>query len=1290
MATSKKQVLKRLLSLTLVVAMCFSFIPIPAQAASTPATLTNGAPVTEANVLLLIEKYRNGKEPGEKAKAAGFTSYVDGAIYDAYDPVYRILFPDGYHRGIECAKFAFAFFDDIFGSETPIREVTNPADIRPGDMIHFSGHWCIATEKAVYDDKHDCFLATDVGGGASGQIDWGDGSNINRALAFYTRYPLPWTFDQPSLFYSVTAPIGSSLSDLSDEYGLDTEAHLYASKDGVNQDFFIPIIWDEAGEHNPWEHGTQTISGRLDITDYPELADSKLPTVTADISLEGSIGVTDVSVAAPRMITANYGTSWTDLNAPDTLTATITYADGSTLEEDVRVTWDFLSYSGQIGTQTVKGVIVIDDSNEILGVPEMSAWAEKLRNDGAELTVLIQNVGTGVTVLGEPFEATGFLGDAFSALNGVPNTVMVNPQLASGGATEPWEIMVNWDTSAYDPLKEEQTITGKLNFSGFVEEFPETTVTLHISLAINPNEAVNSITLISPLTISGVLGVTFDQQPLPEKVTVRVTYASGRTAELEANVSWDGSRFDANSNGDQQIPGTVSFSNGEIPEDTDPTKLLITTSINLQIRGTGITVEEIAPLKGYLGASVDEFRSRAPSLLKATVTTSTGASPEYELPVTWDWRTFDPTLEEQVIHGTLFMGGDPSIENLPSPDVQLRILLSEKPTYAADFEKVYDGKQTALPVEKPEGCTGVSIRYAGTTVAGAAVQGTRAPSEAGTYTATVTLTMAPGYNAGDPLTVNYIIHQAEQPFDTPVMVASMSDSIAVTAITGTKYGVEYKIDDGEWQDRNIFTGLKPETTYTVYQRLKASPDGNYKASEPTSVQVTTTKTGSASISIPFSPRFESKTYDGAGLFDGMGSKWYELTFGGNTVRVTIAAYLSPDIDPTSLPQNYDESSEVKNPTTAAPYVIRYTLPAGYVWADTGAQTICDGLWIYPAFSDIYVGDTPADVTLSGGTPDSNSTPSAGHGMHFSPSSNNPFDTSKAGTSSIFTEVSTGTAVTLCKFPVTVLPWVITEKDAPTVKIANDAIFDASMLPVTVAVTAKAHDREKIFQVPVTWDTAGFDVSKDTQTIPGTLDFSGIAELEGIPDTSISIIVTRLAASIYVPAGDPLADVTYSGTGLFDAGKDYTVEVDGVEIPVQVTAYLGSADTAVENPTAAGKYTIRTVLPDGYFWEGSMSPVKESTVWIYPLSFYHGCAAKENIYMSREHVLEETGSLVCRKIPLGDLQAPQITGAGHRLRLAQILHSSNSSYARRQQVHTANKGARFRRNGLLCLPCNTAE
>lgn len=198
-----------------------------------------------------------------------------------------------------------------------------------------------------------------------------------------------------------------------------------------------------------------------------------------------------------------------------------------------------------------------------------------------------------------------------------------------------------------------------------------------------------------------------------------------------------------------------------------------------------------------------------------------------------------------------------------------------------------------------------------------------------------------------------------------------------------------------------------------------------------------------------------------------------------------------------------------------------------------------------------------------------------------------------------------------------------------------------------------------------------------------MDFSGIPELSGSADNSVSVVVTRLAASVYVPFESRFESKTFDEKGLFDAGKDYTVEVDGVEIPVQVTAYLGSADTAVENPTAAGKYTIRTILPDGYFWEGSMSPVKKSTVWIYPLSSYHGCAAKENIYMSREPVSEETGSLVCRKMSLGGLHAPQITGAGHRLRLAQIWHSSNSSYALRQQVHTAKESASAETDSFVC-------
>lgn len=189
MATSKKKVLKRLLSLTLVVVMCFGFIPIPAQATSAPATLTNGDPVTEANVLLLIEEYRNGKEPGEKAKAAGFTSYVNGSIYDANNPMYRVILPSGPMNGTACAKFAFAFWDDIFGSDTPSREVTSPTDIRPGDLLQFPGHWAIATERAIFDDFYQRMFVNNVGGGASGMIGWASNpSLIPDNLKVYTKY----------------------------------------------------------------------------------------------------------------------------------------------------------------------------------------------------------------------------------------------------------------------------------------------------------------------------------------------------------------------------------------------------------------------------------------------------------------------------------------------------------------------------------------------------------------------------------------------------------------------------------------------------------------------------------------------------------------------------------------------------------------------------------------------------------------------------------------------------------------------------------------------------------------------------------------------------------------------------------------------------------------------------------------------------------------------------------------------------------------------------------------------
>lgn len=151
------------------------------------ATLTNGMPVTEENVLALIEEYRNGKEPGEKAKAAGFTSYAPRSKYDAYNPTYYL---NPFGNGTECAKYAFALWDDIFGAEVVMREVTDLTMIRPGDLLQFPGHWAVATGRSSYDDFFGRYFVDDTGGGSSGSIGWPTNpSLIVDGMKVYTRYP---------------------------------------------------------------------------------------------------------------------------------------------------------------------------------------------------------------------------------------------------------------------------------------------------------------------------------------------------------------------------------------------------------------------------------------------------------------------------------------------------------------------------------------------------------------------------------------------------------------------------------------------------------------------------------------------------------------------------------------------------------------------------------------------------------------------------------------------------------------------------------------------------------------------------------------------------------------------------------------------------------------------------------------------------------------------------------------------------------------------------------------------
>ena len=185
--------------------------------AAPSATLTNGMPVTEENVLTLIEEYRNGKEPGEKAKEAGFTSYQDGTKYDAYNPTY----PGPGGLGTECAKFAFAFFDDLFGDVT-YQRVTDPWKVRPGDLVHLKGHWAIAITGSHSVDWSQDPCICQIGGGPSGEIGWGNTDSTLRSTNFieaYTRYPLPYEFEDSEVHLTAEGPIGTPLSSLE---GLDS------------------------------------------------------------------------------------------------------------------------------------------------------------------------------------------------------------------------------------------------------------------------------------------------------------------------------------------------------------------------------------------------------------------------------------------------------------------------------------------------------------------------------------------------------------------------------------------------------------------------------------------------------------------------------------------------------------------------------------------------------------------------------------------------------------------------------------------------------------------------------------------------------------------------------------------------------------------------------------------------------------------------------------------------------------------------------------------------------------
>ena len=145
-------------------------------------------------------------------------------------------------------------------------------------------------------------------------------------------------------------------------------------------------------------------------------------------------------------------------------------------------------------------------------------------------------------------------------------------------------------------------------------------------------------------------------------------------------------------------------------------------------------------------------------------------------------------------------------------------------------------------------------------VNGTVYSSTMPPTNAGTYSCTVKLSDSNVYYMSVPITVQLTIKkiatktpkaaQAAAWTDTSVTLEAPSAFVDGTAIPAG-YELEYCVDQGEWQDSPVFTGLTPETTYKFYVRLKEGVNTTASAaSEAVTVQ---TKKASSDPSNPTKP-----------------------------------------------------------------------------------------------------------------------------------------------------------------------------------------------------------------------------------------------------------------------------------------------------------------------------------------------------------------------------------------------------------------------------------------------------
>ena len=170
----------------------------------------------------------------------------------------------------------------------------------------------------------------------------------------------------------------------------------------------------------------------------------------------------------------------------------------------------------------------------------------------------------------------------------------------------------------------------------------------------------------------------------------------------------------------------------------------------------------------------------------------------------------------------------PTVEASGSTSMTAAQIPSSMPSYTVTYDGTAKEYLHAAQLLEIDGVQSAEVTYSGTTNAGVSYRSTTPPAEAGQYAVTILLRPESGYTLSTSLLGSKMtIERAPQVMpEAPSIARVTTATVTVNPIAGAEYNGN---NGAARQTSNSFTGLAPETSFTVLVRLAETP--NYQASE---------------------------------------------------------------------------------------------------------------------------------------------------------------------------------------------------------------------------------------------------------------------------------------------------------------------------------------------------------------------------------------------------------------------------------------------------------------------------